>query len=80
MEEILSSDKKILCSNLTKGEGNALYSLREDTSIIIKKADKGSGVVVWDKEDYLGEAKKNSMIRKFTNNLEEILKAHVIEL
>ena len=39
-EEILSLDKKISYSNLTKGERNALYSLRDDTSIIIKEADK----------------------------------------
>ena len=57
-EEILSLDKKISYSNLTKGERNALYSLRDDTSIIIKEADKGSGVVTWDREDYLAEAKK----------------------
>ena len=31
-------------------------SLQNDTDIIIKSADKGSGVVVWDKEDYLKEA------------------------
>ena len=43
---------------MTKGERNALYSLRDDTSIIIKEADKGSGVVVWDREDYLAETKK----------------------
>ena len=57
-EEIWSLDKKISYSNLTKGERNALYSLRDDTSIIIKEADKGSGVVTWDREDYLAEAKK----------------------
>ena len=44
-EEILSLDKKIPYSNLTKGERNALYSLRDDISIIIKEADKGSYVV-----------------------------------
>ena len=50
--------KKISYSNLTKGERNALYSLRDDTSIIIKETDKGSGVVIWGREDYLAEAKK----------------------
>ena len=49
---------KISYSNLTKGERNALYSLRDDTSIIIKETDKGSGVVIWGREDYLAEAKK----------------------
>ena len=30
--------------------------LRDDPAIIIKGADKGSAVVVWDREDYLREA------------------------
>ena len=51
-EEILSLDEKISYSNLTKGERNALYLLCDDPSIIIKEADKGSAVVVWDREDY----------------------------
>ena len=57
-EEILSTDEKNLFSNLTKGERNALYSLRDNTSIVIKEVDKESDVVVWDREDYLAEAKK----------------------
>ena len=43
-------------NNLTKDERDALYSLRDDPSIIIKGADKGFVVVVWDREDYLKEA------------------------
>ena len=39
-------------NNLTKSERKALYDLKNDTSIVIKSADKGSAVVVWDKEDY----------------------------
>ena len=42
--------------NLTKNERAALKGLMEDNNIIIKGADKGSAVVVWDKEDYLTEA------------------------
>ena len=57
-EEILSLDIKISCSNLTRGERNALYSLRDDTSI--KEAYKGSGAVVWNRGDYLEEAKKTT--------------------
>ena len=56
---------------MTKAERNALYSLRDDASIIIKEADKGSGVVVWDREYYLAEAKSNLMIRKFNEELRE---------
>ena len=44
-EEILYFDKKTSYSNLTKGERNVLYSLRDDTSIIFKEADKGSDAV-----------------------------------
>ena len=40
-------------SNLTKGERNAFYLLRDDSSIIIKEADKGSVVVVWLRKYYL---------------------------
>ena len=43
-------------NNLTKKEREALYSLKDDPSIIIKGADKGSVIVVWDREDYLEEA------------------------
>ena len=32
-----------------------MYLLRDDLSIIIKEADKGSAVVVWERENYLRE-------------------------
>ena len=38
--------------------------MRDDTSIIIKEADKGSGVVVWDREDYLKEAEKHLGVKE----------------
>ena len=57
-EEILALENKSKYSNLTKEERNAIYSLKDDTSIVIKEADKGSGIVVWDREDYLAEAQK----------------------
>ena len=44
--------------NLTREERNALYNLRDDPTIIIKGADKGSAVVVWDRENYLKAAYK----------------------
>ena len=44
--------------NLTKEEWQALKNLKEDRSITIKPADKGSCVVVWDREDYLAEGYK----------------------
>ena len=40
-------------------EQEALRNLKNDDTIIIKEADKGSGVVVWDREDYLKEAENH---------------------
>lgn len=57
-EEILALDTSLRYSNITKEEREALRNLQNDTSIIIKEADKGSAVVVWDREDYLKEAEK----------------------
>ena len=51
-------DTKLSYSCLTKEEHLELSSLRDDTCIINEKADKGSGVVVWAREDYLKEAEK----------------------
>ena len=53
----MAIDTKSDC-NLINEERLTLNSLRDDTSIIIKEADKGSCVVVWDREDYLKEAEK----------------------
>ena len=35
-----------------------MRSLANDRNIVIKKADKGSCLVVWDREDYMAEAEK----------------------
>ena len=56
-EEISSLDCKLGYSNLTKRERDAICSLKNDNSIIIKEADKGCAVVVLDRDDYLKEAK-----------------------
>ena len=56
-EEIPSLYYKIGYSNLTKGGRDAVYSLKNDNSIIIKEADKRSAVLVWDRDGYLREVK-----------------------
>ena len=43
-------------SNLSKEEWDAIRSLADDRNIVIKRADKGSCVVIWDKNDYVKEA------------------------
>ena len=45
-------------SNLSCDEWKAIRSLADDRIIVIKKTDKGSAVVVWDKVDYIKEAQK----------------------
>ena len=54
--ENISNNYKSGFNNLTSDERKALYSLKNDKSIIIKGADKGSAVIVWDREDYIKEA------------------------
>ena len=46
---------KPLSYNLTKEEWKAMHNVAKDRSIIIKPADKGLCVVIWDQEDYLAE-------------------------
>ena len=57
-------------NNLTKGEWDVLYNLKNDKIIVIKGAGKGSAVVVWDREDYIKEA-ENQLIRD-TNIYDEV--------
>ena len=45
-------------NNLTSKERQALYNLKNDKNIVIKGADKGSAVIVCDREDYIKEAEK----------------------
>ena len=56
LEEKILKIEKDKFNNLTKGEWDALYNLKNDKTIMIKGADKGAAVVVWDREDYIKEA------------------------
>ena len=44
--------------NLTKSERSALYDLQKRQEIIIKPADKGSAIVVMDRDHYISEAER----------------------
>ena len=65
-EYMSSSDEKLMkiempedkYNNLTSKERQALYGLKNDKNIVIKGADKGSAVLVWDREDYIKEVEK----------------------
>lgn len=54
----LLTDTSPCTSNMTSEEWKALRDLADDRSIVIKKADKGSCVVVWCRDDYIKEAEK----------------------
>ena len=60
VEKELLEDKgtSLRYSNLSTEEWEAIRSLADDRSIVIKKADKGSAVVVWERNDYIKEAEK----------------------
>ena len=51
-------DRSAKYSNFTKEEWQAIRSLADDKNIVIKKADKGSSVVVWDRINYMKESQK----------------------
>ena len=51
-------DTSITYSNLTKEEWQAIRSLSDDRSTVIKKTDKGSCIVVWGREDCLSDVEK----------------------
>ena len=45
-------------SNLSEKEWKALRNLADNRSILIKGADVGSSLVVWDRDDYLQEGSR----------------------
>ena len=64
--------------NLTNSERKASYDLKNDKSIVIKGADRGSAVVVWDREEYINEAEKQlgdeEVYEEVSNNAASLLK------
>ena len=55
-----------------------MYNLKNDQSIVIKEADQGSSVVIWDKKDYLMETEKqlscNETYEEVSSNSSFLLK------
>ncbi|XP_045215214.2 uncharacterized protein LOC123565411 [Mercenaria mercenaria] len=70
--EILHSDKKYKYrSNLSKEEQEALKHLSQDETIVVKKADKGSSVVIMNRKDYISEAYRQLENNKYYERLDE---------
>ena len=51
--------------NLTKKQYQLLEELQNNNSIVIKKADKGSNIVIMDREFYIKEALRQLTDKKF---------------
>ena len=51
-------DNELSYFNLSNEEGHAIRTFADDTSTVIKKADKGLSVVFWDHIDYIKGAEK----------------------
>ena len=75
-EFFIETQVNLRYSNLPQEEWRAGRSLADDSSIFVKKADKGSCVVVWDRWDYIKEAEKrlgDSTVYKEINYNKKIL-------
>ena len=57
-------------SNFSKEEWDAIRSLDADRNILIKRADKGSCVVIWDRNDYIKEAEIQLSNQNVNKNVE----------
>ena len=57
--------------NLTKDQRSGLKTLCDNPEIIIKKADKGSAVVVMNTKDYLGEGYRELSDKAFYSQIQE---------
>ncbi|GAA6073383.1 uncharacterized protein LOC105358296 isoform X1 [Tachysurus ichikawai] len=57
--------------NLSQGEINALKELGENKQIVIKPADKGSAIVIWDREQYLWEGYRQLLDPKYYRKLDK---------
>lgn len=61
----------MVCGERGKGERETLKRLSADTSLVIKPADKGSDVVVMDREQYVKDVNRQLEDQEFYRPLEE---------
>ena len=63
--ELLKVTEKVSgYSTFTSEEWKAMWSIADDRQIVIKKADKSSCFMVWDRDDYLLEAERQLKAEK----------------
>ena len=71
--------KKIFNKNLNKEEYKTISRLRNNDKIVIKKADKGSAVVIMNKCDYIAESLRQLSDQQFYIKLNESYTQYHIE-
>ena len=59
--------------NMSKSEYKALSELKNNRNIVIKKADKGSAVVLMDKADYIKEGNRQLSNRKHYSKIDNFI-------
>ena len=69
LEFILESNAVSRNQNLKNVEYKALQSLSDNNEIVIKKADKGSNIVIMNKSDYINEGLTQLSNEKFYKKL-----------
>ena len=69
LEILKTKPKHKISDNLTKQERMGLKTLKDNPHIVIKKADKGSAVVVMNTTDYLREGYRQLLDQKFYQKL-----------
>lgn len=58
-------------SNLSKGESNGIRELKNNKQIIIKPSDKGGGIVIMNRVNYIIEAESQLNDTKYYNRIEK---------
>ena len=61
----------VLKDNLTKEDRAAIKELKSRTDLVIKKADKGSAIVVMDRDDYIFEAERQLNVNRHYRQINE---------
>ena len=79
-KKFFSSTKNLVIRIWQRRKGNALYSLRDDTTIIIKEVNKCSGNVVWDRKGDLAKARTQLKVKIYTKSWRETLKVFLRRL
>lgn len=64
VDKLFTSKKKVI-HNLSNEEKEALNWLSTNENIVIKRADKGGGVVVWGRDQYITEAMRQLSNREY---------------